>query len=89
MAFVGLAFLNQGKKSKAIDQLLSNQLESGEFSSVSTSIIRSRGKSLKLEATSICLILLQAADFTRYAPQISRAVAFLKRNMQVGYFGST
>ena len=92
LAFVGLAFWNQNKKSEArsvITKLLQNQLESGEFSSVSTSITRSRGKNLKLEATSICLILLQAVDFTGFASQISKGVGFLQRNMQDGYFGST
>jgi uncharacterized protein YfaS (alpha-2-macroglobulin family) len=92
LAFVGLAFENQNKKQEAreiVTKLLENQLDTGEFSSVETSITRSSGKNLKVEATAIALILLQKVDFIQYSSQIAKSIEFLQRNMQDGYFGST
>lgn len=92
LAFVGLAFFNQGKTKEArnvVVKLLRNQTESGEFSSVETSITRSRGKGLKIETTAIALILIQSVDFIGYSAQISKSIEFLQKNMQGGYFGST
>lgn len=92
LAFVGLAYINQGKRAESeqvIKKLLENAEDSGEFSSVDTSITRSRGKNLKIETTAICLILLQEVNFVKYSKQISKSIEFLQRNMEDGYFGST
>ena len=92
LAFVGLAYQNQNKNDQAnsvIAKLLKNQEESGEFSSMETSITRSRGKNLRVETTAAALILLQKTDFTRYSSQIAKGIEFLQQNMQDGYFGST
>ena len=92
LAFVGLAFANQNKTGQAraaAKKLLENQDDTGEFSSVQTSITRSRGKNLRIEATAIALVLLQTVDFTEYAKPIAKGIEFLQQHMQNGYFGST
>ena len=81
-----------GQKDKAIKTLqniIPNQSPDGSFSRAKTSITRSSGKSLIVETTSLALISMLRVDYTRYTVPIKKALDYLIREMNGGYFGST
>lgn len=81
-----------GQKSKALDtleQLIDAQSADGSFPQAKTSITRSSGKGLAIEATSLALLCMLRVDDSRWASQIKKAVDYLMGQMNGGYFGST
>ena len=77
------------KAMKVVEKIIFNQIEDGSFSQAKTSISRSSGKSLIVETTSLALISMLRVDYTRYTVPIKKAVDYLIREMNGGYFGST
>lgn len=90
--WVILNCLGMGKSDKAIsiiETLISNQNEMGSFNQASTSVTRSKGKSLIIETTSMCLIAMIRTNFTKYRTAIDKSVEYLISSMNNGYFFST
>ena len=92
LSFVGLLYENLGKKEEAnsiAGKLIQNQIDSGEFSSVDTTITLFQGKSKSVEATAMAILFLLKNDLGNFMDKIEKGVDFLMDNMNFGYFFST
>ena len=93
LSFVGLLYENLDLKDKAMEiasRLIQNQDSlSGEFKSVETTITLSQGKSKSVETTAMAILFLLESDSSNYMEIIEKAVDYLMKNMNFGYFFST
>lgn len=74
---------------KAVESILKYQAGDGSFPKAETSITRSYGKSLLIEATSLALLSMLRIDHIKFAAPIKSAIDFLLNKMNGGYFEST
>lgn len=79
----------QEKARHVVDQIAASQNADGSFNDAKTSITRSSGKPLHIETTSLALLCMLRVDFGQWTTQIKKAVDFLMKQMNGGYFGST
>lgn len=81
-----------GQKEKAkevVEDIIKCQTPEGSFEDARTSITRSCGTSLYIETTSLALLCMLRVDYAQWTVQIRKAVDFLMKRMNSGYFGST
>ena len=91
-SFIALVYKGMSKHQEAfkiLEKLVSKQASNGSFEKAKTSITRSSGKSLIVETTSLALLCMLRIENDRWQNQIKKAIDFLLKNQNLGYFEST
>ena len=72
-----------------VEELAQDQRRDGSFSDAKQTITCSRGQSPIIETTSFAILAMMRVSFEKWNRHIAKAVNFLMKVMERGYFGSS